>query len=219
MLSLPEEFLLLMLKDEGGSFVSALHEELGTGIVGAALMDLGLHNRIDSDQHALWVTDPTPTGHADLDLVLSALVAGPEEQTTASSLAKVGALVPEIRELALKALVERGILSQKNGKVLWIFPQRRYPVIDGREIRDIKLRLLDVLLRDDIPDGRDVCILAVIDIVDLLGHLVPPSELGRARQRLASIARLDLIGTQLRVQLERERDMLFAAMTIQAGLH
>jgi Golgi phosphoprotein 3 len=218
-LTLTEEFLLLMLKDEGGTFVPAPGEALGAGLAGAALMDLGLRNRIDNDVDALWVVDRTPTGCADLDLVLGALPDRSAGTSFEGSLQIVGSLVPQIRELALGELVARGLLKRQDGRIMWIFPSRRYPIVDGREIRDIKLRLLDVLLGEELPDSRDACVLALIDLTNLVEHLVPSSELTRARLRLSKFAKLDLIGHQLRERIEREREILYAAIALHAGFH
>ena len=102
---------------------------------------------------------------------------------------------------------------------MWIFHSRRYPIVDGREIRDIKLRLLDVLLGEELPDSRDACVLALIDLTNLVEHLVPSSELTRARLRLSKFAKLDLIGHQLRERIEREREILYAAIALHAGFH
>jgi hypothetical protein len=69
-ISLIEEFLLLTLEDSGGEFDSAPEIFVDCGIAGAALMDLALRNRIDSDLEAVWVSDATPTGDPILDGVL-----------------------------------------------------------------------------------------------------------------------------------------------------
>lgn len=217
MLTLTEEFLLLMLNDEGGTFVPATDDTLGAGLAGAALMDLALRNRIDNDVNALWVVDRTPTGCADLDLVLAALPDRSTETNFESSLQIVGSLVLQIKELALEALVSRGILRRHDGRIMWIFSSRRYPIVEGREIRDIKLRLLDVLLGEELPANRDACVLALIELTQILDHLVPSSEISRARLRLSKFAKLDLIGHQLRERIERERAILQAAIALHVG--
>ena len=48
-ISLIEEFLLLSLEDEGGEFANIPETSLSCGIAGAALMDLAIRSRIDSD--------------------------------------------------------------------------------------------------------------------------------------------------------------------------
>ena len=49
MLTVPEEFLLLTLKDEDGGFVDIPLEYQRAGFLGAAIMELGLQGRLDSD--------------------------------------------------------------------------------------------------------------------------------------------------------------------------
>ena len=46
----------------------------------------------------------------------------------------------EIREEALSRLAERGILERHEGRFLWVFRSRRYPVIDGKAPRRISRR-------------------------------------------------------------------------------
>ena len=71
MLSVPEEFLLLTLKDEGGAFVDLPAESRRAGFVGATLMELALQDRLDYDNTQVWLVDETQTGSHSLDPVLT----------------------------------------------------------------------------------------------------------------------------------------------------
>jgi Golgi phosphoprotein 3 len=194
MLTVPEEFLLLTLKDENGGFVDIRHEKQRAGFVGAAIMELGLQGRLDSDLDRVWVVDKTPTGDLSLDLVLSSL-ASPEFNGNAdlvlSQLIELGA---QVRSEALRELCAKNILVETEGRVLWFLKTRRYPVIDGKEIREVKLRLLDVLLRDGLPGPRDVCLMSLAETCGIIEQIVPPSELIIARERIAKFAKMELIG-------------------------
>jgi hypothetical protein len=201
MLTLVEEFLLLTLRDEGGTFVPLPRYIADPCFAGAALMELALHNRVDSDLEGLCLVDPTPTGDPALDLVLERC-GTPEFNSKHARV--IGQLAPygtQIRDLALTSLCEAGVLSASNDTYLWVFHTRRYPLLDGREIREAKIRLLGILLRDDIPDARDACLLGLADVSGLLEQIVPPSELPRAQARMAQLAYLDLIGRSLREYL------------------
>jgi hypothetical protein len=48
-LTVPDEFLLLTLKDEGAPFIDLPLETHRAGFVGAALMELALQDRLDYD--------------------------------------------------------------------------------------------------------------------------------------------------------------------------
>ena len=70
MLGFVEEIVLLQLDDTHGSFVDLPLSAADVVLAGAALMELALHNRIDTDLEQLIVVDPTPTGDEILDDVL-----------------------------------------------------------------------------------------------------------------------------------------------------
>jgi golgi phosphoprotein 3 len=194
MLTIPEEFLLVMTKDDDGGFINIAPEAEFAGFVGAAVMDLALQNRIDSDLERIWVVDATATGEPSIDLILEKM-AGPGFDTASSRLLdQLVGYGNQIRELALDRLCARAILKREEGRIFWFLKSRRYPVIDGTEIREAKLRLLEVLLRDEIPSPRDICLLSLVESCDLIPELVPPFDSKRAGQRLAGIAKMDLIG-------------------------
>ena len=194
MLTVPEEFLLLTLKDENGGFVHIHHEKQRAGFVGSAIMELGLQGRLDSDLDRVWVVDKTPSGDAALDVVLASL-ASPEFVGSADRvLGELIELGEQVRAEALQQLCAKKILVESEGRVLWVLKTRRYPPIDGKEIREVKLRLLEVLLRDGLPSPRDVCLMSLAETCGIIAQIVPESELGIARERIAKFAKMELIG-------------------------
>lgn len=194
MLTVPEEFLLLTIKDDEGGFVDIPREAVSAGFIGAAIMELALQNRIDSDLDRIWVIDKTPTGEKAVDLVLGKISAPTFELEAAKLIDQLVIYGNEVRELSLDRLCERKILTKSEGRILWFLKARRYPVVDGKEIREVKLRLLEVLLRDELPDPRDVCLMSLAETCGIIRQIVPASELKRASERLSQLAKMDLIG-------------------------
>ena len=39
---------------------------------------------------------------------------------------------------------------------MWVFHERRYPIIDNKAVQEVKLRIMGVLFSDEIPDVRDI---------------------------------------------------------------
>jgi Golgi phosphoprotein 3 len=194
MLTVPEEFLLLTLKDENGGFVDIRYEKQRAGFVGAAIMELALQGRVDSDLDRVWVVDKTPTGDLALDPVLSALAS---PQFVGSAELVLGQLIElggQVRAEALQQLCAKNILVESEGRLLWFLKTRRYPAIDGKEIREVKLRLLEVLLRDALPSPRDVCLMSLAETCGIIAQIVPASELPIARERIAKFSKMELIG-------------------------
>ena len=188
-----EEILLLLLRDEDGKFVAVPGIALDNALAGGVLMDLALENRIDTDPERLILVDPTPVGDSLLDPTLAA-IAGGEQRDALYWVGQTALRAAEIRREALSRLVERGILEHDEGRFLWVFRSRRYPIIDGRAEREVKLRILGVLLSDDIPDPRDIVIIGLADACGLLPQLLPKGEYDKARARIDQVRKLDLIG-------------------------
>lgn len=193
MLGLVEETVLLLLRDEGGSFVRVPTWSLRYSVAGAVLMELAIEDRIDTDLEHLFLIDGAPTGDDLLDPTL-ADIAGGEQQNTRFWIEHIAAYADEIQAAALSRLVERGILEEKDNRFLWVFRSRRYPAVDGTVRREVKLRIMEVLLSDEIPDPRDVMLICLADACGIFRALLSARELSQATPRIEQVAKLDLIG-------------------------
>ncbi|WP_395663125.1 GPP34 family phosphoprotein [Aestuariivirga sp.] len=211
MLTVPEEFLLLTLKDEDGGFIDIPLEYQRAGFLGAAIMELALQERLDSDLDRVWVVNNAPTGDAALDPVLSRLAATGFDSNADNLINQLIELGDPVRSQALARLCEKKILVETEGRLLWFLKTRRYPPIDGKEIREVKLRLLEVLLRDALPGPRDVCLMSLAETCGIIRQIVPPSELKVARERIAKFSKMELIGQNVNHYIELfERAMAMA---------
>ncbi|MDE0050930.1 MAG: GPP34 family phosphoprotein [Rhodospirillales bacterium] len=198
MLTFTEEILLLLLDDKDGSFVPIPNATLGCAIAGAVLMDLAFDYRIDTDPESLVITDRTPTGNPILDPILTK-IAGQEQGTDTRTWIRVLSVedAPAIREQALQSLVARGIVVQREARVMWAFRTRRYPTIDGNVEQEVKLRIGDVLFSDDIPHPRDVALIGLVDACDILNDIFPDRDMEQCRPRIDQLRNMDLIGREL----------------------
>ncbi len=198
MLSYFEEALLLMLDDEEGTFLPVRESTFDCIMSSAVLMDLAFLNRIDSDPSQIVVLDRQATGNAVLDTVLDIIASAPETRDTKSWIEHISASHAHyIREQGLSRLVELGILESHEEKFMWVFRSRRYPVIDGKIDREVKLRIIDVLMKDDIPDPRDAALICLVDAAGLLSHILSKRQVDRIAPRLEQIRKIDLIGRGL----------------------
>ena len=204
-LTFAEEILLLALDDETGRFVRMGTQGLGYPLAGAVLMDLALRGKIDTDLEKLVIIDSSPTGEPLLDGPL-ARIAAETEQLSAREW--IGRLLPEaevVEEAVLSRLVERGILRREEKRILWVFKERRYPMIDDTEEKEVKRRLVDLLLSDEIPSPRDVALIALVDACDLLGAVLSAREVERVGPRVEQIRKLDLIGQAMTAAVQNLR--------------
>ena len=193
MLRFPEEVLLLLLNDEDGRFLTVPKWSLDYAMAGGVLMDLALDNRIDTDLEKLALVDATPVGDSLLDPTL-ADIAAVGDHPARFWIERTAERANTIREEALSRLIALGILEARDDRFLWVFRSRRYPIIDGKADREVKLRIMGVLFSDEIPDPRDVVIICLADACGIFRRLLSRQELSRAAARIEQIRRLDLIG-------------------------
>src|SRR5438105_12939830 len=91
MLSFVEEITLLLLDDTQGRFVDLPLSASDVVVAGAALMDLALANRIDSDLERLTVVDTKPTGDDILDDALARIAQPGHDLSVSAALAALAA--------------------------------------------------------------------------------------------------------------------------------
>lgn len=214
MLTFAEEMLLLSHDEKTASFSLLPELLLNTALAGSVLMDLALLDRIDTDLEKLMIEDRTPTGEPVLDHALAALADLPDVTTTADALERLRAEGAAIERGAFLRLLERGILREEGGRVLWVFETKRYPLIDGKELLDVKRRIADVLLSDTIPDPRDIVIIALAQECGLLRRVFAEAEVKRLEPRIEQIAKLDLIGQATRSTMQELNGAIIGMLAI-----
>ena len=197
MLTFAEE-LILLLNDEDGAPLPVQEDALACALVGALLMDLAFAYRIDTDLQALVVTDQTPTGNPALDRILAKIAARPEAADTRTWIRELSVdEAAAIQEDLLSGLVERGILARRVDRFFWTLRTPRHPVVNGQAAQGIHRRIREVLHSDDIPDPRDIALIALLDACDLLPDLFPAQEIKQCRARIEQLRLMDLIGREL----------------------
>ena len=198
-LTILEEFLMLALTPSSVGFGSVPRTVLDQATAAAVMMDLLSRHRIDCDLSKVFIADTKPTGDDILDLVLNVLTIDPV-QTTRAITDEIRFLSEEgeaLRERAMQRLAERGILDSEERKILWVFGSRRYNVVQDDEIRAVKRRVRDAVLGDEIPDPREIALVALADACGLLSQILSAHELTEAKPRIAQVVRMDILGCAL----------------------
>ncbi len=160
------------------------------------MMDLTLRNRIDNDLRDMFTTDATPTGDDILDPVLHMISLAPvlTPHPIAYWLRQLADEAPQYLEKALSRLEKREIIRRRDFKVLWILGKRRYPRVDQQEVREVKARILGIVLGNDVPAPHDIMLTSLADACGLLGKILTKEQAELAAVRIKQVSRLDLIG-------------------------
>ncbi len=212
-LTVAEEIYLLALDDSLGVVKAFPVFALDYALASALLMELALCDRIDTDLTTLKVISSAPTGDPLLDDTLLELQQKPEPQSTLFWIEQLIAHKRQIGERVLAQLLRKGILKQENRRILWVFETHRYPLMDDREVKEVRTRLRELILGDDIPDSRDVVLISLGKACHLLDDLFTPKERETVHARIDALARLDLIGHEMANSIrEIERSISLASM-------
>src|SRR5437764_11780633 len=138
MMGFIEKIVLLLLDDSEGQVVELPVSAAHIVIAGAALMELALRNRIDTDVRTLIVVNPAPTGDDILDDALAHLHELGGDLNIPASLYGIAVRAEGYRPKALKRPVEHRVLRDQDGRFLWESPTRQYPIIDDREQQEVR---------------------------------------------------------------------------------
>lgn len=212
MLTLAEDIILLLLDDDTGKLASIDLMTLNYAMAGAVLMDLALRNKIDNDLESLIVADSTPTGVLMLDTYLDKISSENKENNTRYWLTELSNYGEDIVDSALNMLVEKKILKTEEKKILWVIATRVYPMIDDKEEKEVKRRIIDLLMSDEIPTPQDVVLVSLMDTCSLFTTILSSKEVERLSSRIEQIRKLDLIGQEVTKVLERLRSDIAEAM-------
>ena len=211
MLTFAEEVLVLVLDQERGELAPGLPpRSLALVLSGAVLMDLALEHRIDTDPERLMLVDPTPLGDDILDPTLAEIATDGRGRDTGYWLERTARHRDQIQDAALTRLIKRGILESEAHGLLSLTPSvsrsRRYPVVDGKRVEEVRLRIMRVLFSDDVPDPRDIAMIALANACGVFRTLLSSAEREQVRDRIDLLQNLDLIGRTMGLAI-RELDL------------
>jgi len=211
-LTFTEEIVLLALDDQTGAPLPLPVTALAYGLAGAVLADLAVAGKIDTDEKKLVVLDASPTGDPLLDPWLALIAAEKSTHPVAHWLSVLADRQQEIEQPALERLIDRGILKRQDKKILWVIGLRRYPTVDGHERAEVRTRLGELILGDDIPDPRDAILISLLSGCRLTDKIFSGPEFGARAKRLETLAKTDLVGREVAAATTEAIDALTGAM-------
>ena len=199
-LSLPEELVLALLNEESGYFRQVPGWDLNCAVVGAVLAELSLILRIDTDMDSLILLDGTPTGDPALDPVLAEIAAEPTQRNAQYWIERLAPFGESVIDLTLDRLVDLKILRHHDGD-FWSLARTAWQTEllaasgDGTAVEFVKARISRVIFNNEIPDPRDVIIICLINICDVLRLIFELDE--ESEKRVEYVCRMDLIGRSI----------------------
>ncbi len=213
-LTFVEEIVLLALDDAHGALLPMPTMALSYAVAGAVICDLALANRIDTDPDQLVLLSREPIGDPLLDRALTTIANAKTPLRVSGWLNVFSEDARNLETAALDRLVARGILRREEKKILWVFGQRRYPTVDNQERTEVRTRLAALILGDELPDPRDAILLSLLTASHLAGKIFSGPEFQGRSDRLATLAKMDLVGREVAASIDAVTRMMRTALPI-----
>ena len=199
-LNLPEELLLALLNEESGYFHQVPGWDLNCAVIGAALAELSLQHRIDTDTQSLYLLDSLETGNPALDPILKEIVADRGQRNAQYWIERLAPRAEEIIDHTLERLTKLKVLEHHDGDFWTLTPSAMsaWPggtASEGSATEFVKTRLSRVIFNNEIPDPRDaiiICLINTCDVFRFMFHLDDAAE-----ERIDFICQMDVIGRSI----------------------
>jgi hypothetical protein len=184
-LSLQEQMLLLCLNDETGKYDSRY---VGCGLAGAALIELIRSGRavLNGDQVA--PGDCTATGDDLLDLGVARLKLDPRAHHIKEWIRFLARPTQTSLEILTARLVLAGILTEREGRILWIFRTVRYPTDDPVPEGDLRAEIRRAVLETADVSRNTAGLVALLNGTRTLSLVCSRDELRSQAARVEKVA-------------------------------
>lgn len=197
--TLGEEIMLLSLDDASGQ--AKERWTAGLVVTGALLLELVLAGRVRVEGDRLTVVDSSPTGDALLDGRLARITEWARTSRSATVSSWLYKDQTKVVEATLASLCGRGIVTEEQHRVLGLFPVRRYPEADGAVERELRRRLVGVVLEGHQPDERTSGLIALLHGARLHRLAFPHVPRKQVEPRMAEIAEGQWAGAAVRAAI------------------
>ena len=217
-LHLYEEFLLLELDDEKGH--AGIENSLQTGMAGAVLAELAMsgHIRVGKDKHMRVERVPGKPRLKDpilaeaLDKVKKAKKPKPAQEVVQEI-----AGMKDFYNRAARGLVKKGVLKERQDKVLWIFSRTVFPESDPGPEQELRRRLEDAVMNDRAEVSPEtVAILALVKATGLIKKLMDKKDLKKRKQHIEDLISGQAAGKATREAVQAVQTALMVAAIMPA---
>lgn len=219
-LGLHERAMLLALHDERGTIHRA--GMYGYAVAGGVLAELFLEDRIRLEERPgrkkalVEVARTTRTGDPLVDEVLERIRTAKRKATLESWVSRV-ANTAKLKHRVARQLVRKGVLREREDRVLLIFRRTIYPALDPRPEKQLVASLRDAILNDAPDVSPRTAILASLGWRSgLLSSVLDRRELKARKARLEALGRGDAVTGATRAAIEAVQAAMMAA-TIAAS--
>ncbi|OII02727.1 GOLPH3/VPS74 family protein [Curtobacterium sp. MCBA15_005] len=163
-LTVPQAYALLQVEPDGRHALDG--STLDTGLAGAVLADLALRGAVSLQDGLVTVVNGAATGDPVLDGVVGSIAAAGAPRKAKWWVSRLGKR--QLRDDVFAGLVELGVISVEQGKVLGLFPTTKHPERDGAPEALLRSGIADVLAGRAGPTPFSAAVIGLLDATNTL---------------------------------------------------
>ncbi len=185
------EDLLLLVTDDASGRLCVPAEQVDAGLGGANLVELTLMHKVDlsgggdeGKPGRITIRDSSPVGDEVLDVALAIIIAhqGKKPSTVIRPLSK------NLRRTLYGRLAGSGVIRAEQGRILGVFPARRWPAQDASHEVEVRRLVTEALAQQTTPDARTAAVIALVHALKCEHKIVDPRLYGLSRRQLRARA-------------------------------
>ncbi len=208
MLSFHEKYVLLTINDEKGNVVNAYAKTYG--FAGAIIMEL-VEKDIITVQDKKIIFNRETAKSTILSDALTILLPKKKKLKLGTALHYLGDKFYKKFDDVLDNLVDKGILTKKEDKILWIFTTRKFPTENPEPENTIKSKIKGAVLYGNRPDQEIRNLIALVHTLNLYNEIFSKEERKKARKSIKKIVKEKNISNDIQAVIQQE---ITAAITL-----
>ena len=101
----------------------------------------------------------------------------------------IGPLSKNLQRTLYQRLADRGVVRAERGKILGVFPVRRWPAEDASEEAEVRRLMTQALVQQVTPDTRTAALIALVHAVGRVDKIVDARQHGLSKRELRARAK------------------------------
>ena len=187
MLTLPEQLMLLALRDDKGSVIFSASTALPYGLAGAVLLELFFRGKITHENKKIRIVDKNQIDDPIISEALTLMTVSSKERDPKYWVQKINSKVKKLKHRVIDKLVEQQILNREGHKFLWFFNVDRYPTLDVVPEMEIRNNIRNIVLNDYKPTEREIALLSLMKACSLMNEIFQRGERKLAKKKIRKL--------------------------------
>lgn len=206
-LNLIDELTLLALDDEKGIFISEpIHFRYG--LSGAIMLELALRNKIEIVDKKVIVKSKVNIGDELLDTYLNLIIESKKEKSLNKWIQIIGSKEKKIKTETVNKLIKKGLLTKKEGKILWVININKYPAQNSLPENKLRKRLNDIIENGKKPKINEIMLISLIDSCNLVKEVFGTEKSNIIKIKIKDIIENSEISQQINQSVKEVYDQI-----------